>query len=639
MGSAEPITYIGNYTPVGDIIVAAVCILMIILVQTTYVSRTKSYILFNGMIALLLVAVFSDLLYHFLSVEGTSDSYFSVYFFKSLYHASLFGILFLFVWYVMEIQIVTGLEFKIVYFISFLILIAVIIVDAYNSMKQYNILIGLAKGKKGFSVFGLGYVLFIAIIMYLFIRHRHSVFKKVMIGFYGSIAVAFLLLFTQRLFNQSSFTSSTFLFPIIAMLYLLHSNPYDMESGAVGADALKSYVGYNYKRKKEMLIGSMYLPEFDGEGKKLPKEVTDIIRMVASDFLKYAVLFKINNGQVILAADIDSNPDYENKMNKLINIFLESYNIYHYDYKIVIGKSLEEISRKNEYIKFINHIHKDMQINSIHFMEFGDVLLYNKQEYILKELEDIYHRKDMNDSRIEVYCQPVLNVKSGKYDTAEALMRLNLPDIGLVPPDKFIYLAEEYGYIHTLSLIILSKTCHQIRKLLIDGYDVKRISVNISVLEMRDSDFCKDFNEIIKNTGIPDDKIAIEVTESQNENDFNTMKNIIDELKENGVKFYLDDFGTGYSNFERIMELPFDIIKFDRSLVIECARNEKAEKMVESMAKMFTNMEYSVLYEGIETDKDEKRCIKMSASYLQGYKYSQPIPIEQLTRFLDKKSK
>ena len=115
------------------------------------------------------------------------------------------------------------------------------------------------------------------------------------------------------------------------------------------------------------------------------------------------------------------------------------------------------------------------------------------------------------------------------------------------------------------------------------------------------------------------------------------MKSRINELKCFGIKFYLDDFGTGYSNLERIMELPFDIIKFDRSLVIASGDSRKSEKMVGNLAHMFSDMDYSVLYEGVENDMDEERCINMSAVYLQGYKYSRPIPMEQLSEFFEKK--
>ena len=206
----------------------------------------------------------------------------------------------------------------------------------------------------------------------------------------------------------------------------------------------------------------------------------------------------------------------------------------------------------------------------------------------------------------------------------------------MVFPDQFIPLAEEHGYIHVLTEIILQKTCDEIRHLLSEGYEVKRISVNVSVPELREENFIDDIEKIIKESGIPENKIAIEITESQTESDFLIMKKTIDALKDRGIKFYLDDFGTGYSNMERIMEIPFDIIKFDRSLVLACNSNEKSEKMVGSLANMFSNMDYSVLYEGVENELDEKRCINMSASYLQGYKYSRPIPIIELSRFFTK---
>ena len=114
------------------------------------------------------------------------------------------------------------------------------------------------------------------------------------------------------------------------------------------------------------------------------------------------------------------------------------------------------------------------------------------------------------------------------------------------------------------------------------------------------------------------------------------MKEKIEELRGRGIKFYLDDFGTGYSNMERIMELPFDIIKFDRSLVVASGADRRSEKIVENLAHLVRDMEYSVLYEGVEDDGDEERCREMSASYLQGYKYSRPVPIERLREYLPK---
>ena len=90
---------------------------------------------------------------------------------------------------------------------------------------------------------------------------------------------------------------------------------------------------------------------------------------------------------------------------------------------------------------------------------------------------------------------------------------------------------------------------------------------------------------------------------------------------------------------ERIIELPFDIIKFDRSLVVSSGNSDRSEKIVSNMASMFRDLNYSVLYEGVETDRDEALCKDMSAAYLQGFKYSRPIPIAELRRFIPRNKK
>ena len=215
-------------------------------------------------------------------------------------------------------------------------------------------------------------------------------------------------------------------------------------------------------------------------------------------------------------------------------------------------------------------------------------------------------------------------------------MRMELPDIGMVFPDQFIPIAEQYNIIHTLSLIILNKTCHAVHDFVDEGYDVRRISVNFSTIDIRYEKFCEEVERIIYANAIPYEKIAVEITESRSEADFNVMKQRVIQLQKLGIKFYLDDFGTGYSNFERIMEIPFDIIKFDRSMLIESVKNDSSKFMVSTFASMFLQLNYAVLFEGVEDDRDELHCVNMNANYLQGYKYSKPIPIEELKNFLSK---
>ena len=221
-----------------------------------------------------------------------------------------------------------------------------------------------------------------------------------------------------------------------------------------------------------------------------------------------------------------------------------------------------------------------------------------------------------------------MNIATQTYDTAEALMRIVLPDVGMVYPDVFIPIAEENRIIHQLTLIILYKTCVQIKAMMEQGYRIVRISVNISAQELREECFCLDISSVIRKAGVPFGKVAIELTESQNEGDFMIMKSKIEELRESGIKFYLDDFGTGYSNFERIMELPFDIIKVDRSFVTRIEEDAQERELMMYFSGLASTFGAHVCVEGIETAGMVKILQDYSVHSFQGYYYSKPLEID-----------
>ena len=491
---------------------------------------------------------------------------------------------------------------------------------------------------RGRNIFMYGYLGYLALCTILLIQVRNRVFRRVMLGFYSSIAVSFLMLFLQQLSHQNSYTLVTFLYPVIAMFYVMHSTPYDTMMGAIDSSALGNLVHYAYERKKDFLFMSLYLHQFNEEGKAFPEDMQATIRRFSSDFFRDAVLFQVDNGHEMLLIPVSRNPDYEDRILRILQAFEPEYKKFQFDYKIVIGESVEDISRKNEYVSLVRHVHRRMAENSVYRVTSKDVERFNQYEVLVKELENIHAGHDLDDPRILVLFQPVLNIKTRKYDSAEALMRLRMPDGSMEYPDRFIPLAEENGFIHTLTEIILHKTCLTVKKLLAAGCRFALVSVNVSALELKDDRFCQDIINIISGCGVPEDMIAIELTESRSYDDFLLMKNKISELREQGIKIYLDDFGTGYSNMERIMALPFDIIKFDRSLVQASGSSERSEKLVERLAGMFSELQYSVLYEGVESESDERMCSGMYASYLQGYRYSRPIPPERLEDYFENDS-
>ena len=633
-----PITIDGYYR-MGDVGVIALCIVVFILLMTSYVSRTQSFRIFCGIIGLVFFAAIINIGWNELLRYPDIAWKFrhTIYMLRVIYHALLFNVFFLFTLYAAVVSNMKHSKARAIAIFSSIVFIVVVATDIllsiFNTKGSFRIYED-GSTSEGSNVFMIGYVVFIVLLAVIMFRVRKLLVRRVVWGFYLTMALSLFIRFGQFFIDESSLTTMTFALPVVAMLYYLHSTPYNVALGTVDSKAMKEMVRHLYSHKEEFIFMSLLLPDFVGEGKSLPEEVKQQTRVFIVKYFRDGVLFQVGNAQIVMIARKKFNPDFNDWMQTILDAFQEQYNVYHYPYKIVYGESIDEVSQKNEYLSMIESVHKRIPNNVMHRIDKHDFAYFKEDEYIVQELEDIYHKRDLNDPRVLVYCQPVFNIETGRFDTAEALMRLNLDKTGIVFPDQFIHVAEERGFIHVLTEIILNKTCQIINELVNEGYQFKRISVNVSVLELKGVKFCDDIMRILQDNQVPGDKLAIELTESHNEADFLVMKEKIELLREQGIKFYLDDFGTGYSNMERILELPFDIIKFDRSMVIASGTDERSGHIVEKLAKIFSDFKYSVLYEGIEDADDESRCLSMAASYLQGFKYSKPIPIAEIRKFL-----
>lgn len=632
------IDFLERYTPVGDIIVLAGCFIFTILIRTAYIKKTRNFNILRDMIIMLALASVFHVFFHISLDHVGSIPVIFIYAGLIAVHFCVFSIMWLFILYMRE---PIHLEAKIMQIYSVLGTIgfvAIISYDILGALFQFGFYIDYSGEVHDFyPAFNIAYGYFVLLIASMIFLYRGRIFKQIRHALVCTMTISVIMIVIQNLFGEESFTMSTFIFPVFALLYLMHSNPYDIESGALGYDAFEDMIGSFFEKGERCFLMSLYMPDFDKGNRTYPLTMIETIRYFYTDFFKGAKMFKFSGGHLMLVIDIKKNPDYELMSQKMIDEFYKVYPLYNRDYKIVTTMTWDKISENQDYAGFIGYLHDNMSINSIYRAGSNDVMAYTDSKYILAELEDINLKKDLNDPRVLVYCQPVYDIKTGKYTTAEALMRLKLPKLGMVYPDKFIPIAERNGYINVLTQIILSKTCHRIKDFCENGYELSRISVNFSAFDVINDNFCKTVKTIICDSGISFDKIAIEITETQNDENFELIKSRISDLQSSGIKFYLDDFGTGYSNFERIMEIPFDIIKFDRSMVTGSGTDVKFRNMVSHLAGMFSEMDYSVLYEGIESDDDEARCMDMYARYLQGYKYSKPIPIESLSEYFEKK--
>ncbi len=624
-----------GYTPVGDVLSLALSVLLVVLINTAYVTRKKTFRIFQIMLVAEIVASVSDMIYHLL-LDVYPIQRMPIYLFRILQHAALYLLLWLFVYYLQEILHLPGARRRYYFSVSGTAVLVAGGTDIFLTVtgKGFQVDASGVLRESGW-LFAVSYAFFVGMIFYLLIRYRARMVPQIFRGLLLTFLFCLIIHGIQGWNHQSSFTTAIYILPIIALMYLLHSNPYEMTTGAVNEEAFQDTVYEAYRKKQRMMLMFLHLQDFESYNSFTEDLQFEIFRFFTG-IVKKGTLFRVAGGRLALVFREADNPDMEETSGKVEDSFYNLYERYQIPFKVVIMENDEKISANGDYTRFLLFMEERIPANTYYHVTEEDKELFRKQQLILSELEDIKEKGDPNDPRVLVYCQPVYHVQNQMYDTAEALMRLKLPGLGIVYPDQFIPLAEEHKLIHTLSLVILNKTCAEIRKLLDEGYIISRISVNFAVQEVYGRHFCEDILRVIHDNGIPCEKIAIELTESQNTADFEMVKSRIEELQEHGIKFYLDDFGTGYSNVERIMELPFDIIKFDRSLVLESSKSQNSEFMVNTFADMFRNLDYRVLYEGVENDVDEERCIRMYAQYLQGYKYSKPIEIERLREYLTK---
>ena len=618
-------------------ITIVVCVILLVLLLCSYIRRSRGFRLFLVIVGFLLLACFSGISYRMMLDHWIPAYTVPICITRLLMHASLYTIFHFFVLYIAEVTRLSRKESKGAALASGVLLVVLTVAELAGIVSGSGFRIDPdGTVRKGLSVFSVGYLLFVVLNAVMLIRVRNRLFRRVMTGFYIVTAISVLFNLAQRLNGYSSYTIVSFLFPVLAMFYFMHSNPYDTQMGTMDAGALVDYVRTARLRRQPFGYVSLFLPALEAEKDGIPQDLQAIVRRVSAESFRSSVLFHVSLGHFILVYPTKKNPDEKARVRGTLDAIYQGYDRFHYAYKIVIGRSMERPGSSVDYISFIRNIHHSMQENTLYTVDSSDSSAYDRYEYIFSELSDICSKRDPEDPRVLVYCQPVYSLALQRYDTAEALMRLQLDKIGIVFPNEFIGVAEENGFIHALTGIILHKTCEGVRRLSEEGFLFSRISVNVAAQELKDGAFCGDILQVIRASGVPADRIAIELTESENESDFLVARQKITELREQGIRFYLDDFGTGYSSMERIMQLPFDIIKFDRSLVVASASDAKSATIVRSMAQLFSDLHYSVLYEGIETSSDEERCGAMSASYLQGYKYSRPVPLADIANFFSK---
>ncbi|MBC9248707.1 diguanylate cyclase [Pseudomonas alcaligenes] len=243
-------------------------------------------------------------------------------------------------------------------------------------------------------------------------------------------------------------------------------------------------------------------------------------------------------------------------------------------------------------------------------------------------------RKAIADGQLEVFYQPKLCLADDSLNAAEALVRWRHPELGLVPPGDFIPLAEETGLIAPIGEFVLRQACLQAREWQRQGLVDLRVSVNLSVHQLRQGNLISLVHQVLDETGLPSRLLELELTESHLLDNVENVISTFQQLRELGVKLAIDDFGTGYSSLSYLKRFPVDYVKIDQTFVRDLAAGGEDAAITRAIIAMAHGLELKVVAEGVETQAQMDFLKAQRCDEIQGYLISPPVPAEQFAQLL-----
>lgn len=268
---------------------------------------------------------------------------------------------------------------------------------------------------------------------------------------------------------------------------------------------------------------------------------------------------------------------------------------------------------------------------------FYDEFMQEKEAYNERLINDM--GRGLANREFTVYYQPKYNIKGDApaLTSAEALVRWNHPDLGVISPENFIPLFESNGLVHALDQFVWRTAAKQIAAWKEKFKTTIPISVNVSRIDLLENDFVGKICTITDDTGIEHADLLLELTESAYTDNANTIIRIVKELREKDFKVEMDDFGSGYSSLNMINSLPLDAIKLDMGFVQNIHTNERDYGMIELMMNLAKFLEVPVIAEGVENKEQFDLLKKAGVDVIQGFYFSKPVLPEEFETFIKEK--
>ncbi len=243
----------------------------------------------------------------------------------------------------------------------------------------------------------------------------------------------------------------------------------------------------------------------------------------------------------------------------------------------------------------------------------------------------------LQNSEFRLFYQPLISFRTGHIEGAEALIRWQRPENGLIAPAEFIPIAEQTELIHQIGDWALETACRQSQAWNEAGLDPMRIAVNLSAKQLEDKSFPSRLSHLMRRHAVDPTSIELELTESALM-DHDSARDALRRITESGVRAAIDDFGTGFSSLSYLRRLPFSTLKIDRSFLSDISEDTQADAITRNLITLAHDLNLSVVAEGVEEHRQFEFLKRQSCDVMQGFLAGRPMPAEEFTRLAERRT-
>lgn len=234
----------------------------------------------------------------------------------------------------------------------------------------------------------------------------------------------------------------------------------------------------------------------------------------------------------------------------------------------------------------------------------------------------LYHA--LAQDEFVLHYQPRIDLSTGRMTAVEALIRWNHPTLGMILPSRFIHLAEDSGMINAIGDWVLRTACMQMTSWQKAGVPIRRVAINLSARQFKDATLAQQIRAVINEFNLSPDSLEVELTESMVIQDPDRTKNILNQLKSQGIRLAIDDFGMGYSSLSYLKRFPIDYLKIDKSFIQDIPYDEDDIAITEAIIALAKSLKLRVIAEGVETDNQRRFLQDHACEEGQGYLFGKP---------------